>query len=67
MKIEIEDPHTGKPTTIEIKDDEWMKYSNELDITIKATVVCTTYIMTFMKEKKTGNVEMVYCEETKTD
>ena len=66
-KIEIINAFTGKPVIIEIDDKDWYRRSENEDIAITKTVICFAYMMSFTRNRKTGEMNMIYYEETKSD
>ena len=65
--IEIENPHTGRPVTVEIEDEDWLPVNDMIDIAGKEFIICVAYVLTFIRDKETGETRLVYYEETKSD
>ena len=66
-EIEILNPFAGKPVIIEINDNDWYKRSEDEDVAVTKTIICFAYTMSFTRNRKTGEMNMVYYEETKSD
>ena len=67
-KIEILNPHTGKPIIVEIDKKDWIKFKGSpIQVAHKEFVICFAYVMSFTKNLETGSLDMVYFEETRAD